>query len=457
MNLFQERSQIYGDFFTNKLPKRLPVGASFPNSIIAAHGGLDPISYQYDFNLLAPAAEELCKKIYSDSCPVTPPNIVGTRPPSIYELLGSQNFVMSNSGQMQHPEVIGMLPEEYPQLIEGGFDFLVETVIPRQHKNLSLTNPIMRSTAFEIAKTAMNNDTMNFIPIYMNLVQQFSYYAGSPMGSFSVTEAPFDFVADQLRSFSGMSLDLRRNRGYIKDACDVVLPLVHAWGLPSAPHPEGGSMLPLHMPTFMREKDFVELYMPSLRIMLEQYAAVGVRPMLFCEDDWTRYLDIIHDQLPAGTKLIFEYGDPKVIKEKLGKKFILSGLFPVSALKNDTPNQIVDRAKKILDIMLPGGGYIFDFDKVVLDSKDANIDTWAALNKFLKDYMVYDNPGESFGTPLNSEGFVRDHNVVPVVKSKYLFDWEDHKSKYPHTPDFAKAKFEKISNDIFISYMNLLI
>lgn len=456
-NLVQERSQIYSDFYNNKLPKRLPVAPAFPNSMIAEYGGLDPVSYQYDFTILAKPAEDLCKIIYSDACPVAPPNIVGTRPPSIYELFGSQSFVMSRSGQVQHPEVVGMFPEEYPQLIEGGFDFLVETVIPRQHKNLSLDDPIKRSTVLEMGKTSLSNNTLDFMPIYMNLVQKFEYYPGSPFGSFSGAEAPLDFVADQLRSFSGMSIDLRRNKSLVKEACEVVLPLVYKWGIPTNPHPEGSVFLPLHMPTFMREKDLIEVYMPTFKKQLQQYAALGIRPQIFCEDNWMRYLDIIYNEFPAGSMLLFEYGDPKTIKDKLGKKFMLSGLFPISSLRTDTPAQIIDRAKKFLDIMMPGGGYLFSFDKNPLAAKDANIETWAALNEFLRDYMVYDNPGESFGTPLNSEGFVRDYNVIPEVESKYLFNWEDHKAKYPHTPDLAKAKFEKMSNDIFLSYMNLLI
>ncbi|QSX09181.1 hypothetical protein J0B03_03680 [Alkalibacter rhizosphaerae] len=457
MEKMQERGQIYSDFYSNKLPKRMPVEASFPNAMLADHAGMDPVSYQYDYAMLAKPAEELCGKIYSDSCPIAPPNIVGTRTPSIYELLHSKNFVMGQTGQVQHPEVVGMMAEEYPQLIEKGFDFLLETVVPRQHPMLSLEDPIKRSTALEMGKTALNNDTMGFIPIYMELIQKFGYYPGGPMGSMGIAEAPFDFVADQLRSFSGISVDLRRNRSLIKEACEVVLPLVFAWGMPDVVHPEGAVILPLHMPTFMREKDFVEVYLPTFQKQLEQYAAVGVRPSIICEDDWSRYLDIIHDAFPAGTKLIFEYGDPRTIKDKLGEKFILSGLFPVQSLYLDTPEKIVDRAKEFLDIMMPGGGYLFSFDKQPIGGKDANVETWAALNEFLRDYMVYDNPGQSFGTPLNAEGFVRDLDVIPEVRSKYLFDWEEHKRLYPHTPDHAKARFEKISKDIFVSYMNLLI
>ncbi|MBF7097270.1 uroporphyrinogen decarboxylase/cobalamine-independent methonine synthase family protein [Alkalibacter mobilis] len=456
-NIADERKKIYEDINNNILPKRLPVATTFPYTIVAHHGGLDPFDFQYDYNMLAESADDLCQKIYTDNCPVIPPNIVLTRPPSFYELLQSRNFVMSHSGYMQHPEVVGMGADGYPELIEKGFDYLVEKVVPRQHPMLSLDDPVKRSTYLEMAKTTLAQDTGNFIPVYANLVQKYGYYPGAPRGSFTISEAPMDFVADQIRSFSGISKDIRRDPGFIKEACEVVLPLVYKWGLPSVVHPEGGVFLPLHMPTFMREKDFLDLYLPTFKKQLEQYAAVGVRPSIFCEHDWMRYLDILLDELPAGTKIQFEYGDPKIIKEKLGEKFILTGLFPVSSLLLDTPEQIVDRAKEFLDIMMPGGGYLFGFDKSPLGPKDANIETWAALNNCLKDYMVYDNAGESFGTPLNSEGFQRDLSVIPDVKSKYLFDWDEHAKMYPHTPDFAKEKFEKISHDIFVSYMNLLI
>ena len=87
---------------------------------------------------------------------------------------------MSKGGQMQHPEVVGMYPEEYPLLIEKGFDFLVETVIPRQHKNLSLEDPIKRSTALEMGKTALLNDTMSFIRFIRNCCRNLAIIPEAP-------------------------------------------------------------------------------------------------------------------------------------------------------------------------------------------------------------------------------------------------------------------------------------
>jgi len=90
-------------------------------------------------------------------------------------------------------------------------------------------------------------------------------------------------------------------------------------GMPAEPHPLGSTFIPLHMPTYMREKDFLEIWLPSFQKMMEQYAARGVRSNPFLENDWDRYLDIVHDTFPAGSVLWMEKGDPKLVKEKTGR------------------------------------------------------------------------------------------------------------------------------------------
>ncbi len=457
LTLQQERGKLYSDFYGNIIPERMPIGITLPQHLQAEYAGQNLFDFQFDYSKLASPAKALCAKIYSDSCPVMPASFLLSRTPSMYQLYGSQSFVMGKGGFVQHPEVVGMNDDEYSQLIAKKFDFLVETVIPRQHKNLDPKNPIKMATAIQMGKMALQNDEMAFLPTFFEMIQTHGYYTGSPLGSFNFTEAPIDFIADQLRSFSGISMDLRRHRTQLKEAADAVMPLLYHWGLPTNIHPEGSVFIPLHMPTFMREKDFAEIYLPSYKTMLQQYAAVGARPSMFCEDNWSRYLDILQSEIPAGCQLQFEYGDPQTIKDKLSKKFLITGLFPSSSLKTDTPAEIKDRAKKFLDIMLPGGGYIFGFDKNPLTLKEVNLETLAALTEFIRDYAKYDNPGRTFGQPLNSEGFVFDERIVPKPQSQYLFDWEEFKLSYPLTPDFARENFERFSKETFDFYMNLLI
>jgi hypothetical protein len=66
--------------FFKQTAETTSVEASFPNSMIAQHGGLDPISYQYNYSMLAQRAGTLQQNLFGCRS-VMPPNIVGTRTP----------------------------------------------------------------------------------------------------------------------------------------------------------------------------------------------------------------------------------------------------------------------------------------------------------------------------------------------------------------------------------------
>lgn len=453
--LQDERISIFTDFYNNTLPKRLPVTFNLPFLLIAEYFQIDLIKSQFDLTQLADVAEKVTELIYSDTCPVGGVGIA-SRLPAFYQLLDSQSFVMAPSGVMQHPEVVGMMPEEYDALIADPYACIIEKVIPRQYKALGLDDPIRMAKAVHMAITSKNNDAADMGPALKKLIDEKGYYPGPPRGSGGFTAAPYDFLADQLRSFSGISMDIRRNRSKVLEACEALYPLMFKMGLPSNPSPLGSVSTPLHMPTYMREKDFVEVWLPTYKRLLEQYAALGVRVSPFCEHDWTRYLDIL-SELPAGTALRFEYGDPKLIKDKLGKKFYIGGLFPINLMKTGTKQECLDKAKEILDIMMPGGGYTFGLDKAPFILQDVNLENYNAVAEFVRDYAVYPNAGESFGTPLNSEGFTFDANITKPLESKWLFNWDEFKSKYPYTPDESKEKFQSLDDSLFRFYMNLVI
>lgn len=452
--LQKERTALFEDFYSNKYPKRLPVSFVLPPLVVAELFQKDLTKFQFDLTDLADVADQASDLVYSDTCPIGGVGI-STRLPGFYQLLESQSFVMAPSGVMQHPEVVGMMPEEYDALIEDPYACIIEKVLPRQYKALGLEDPVKMAKAVHMAITSRSNDASDMAPIVRKLVEEKGYYPGPPRGSGGFTAAPYDFLADQLRSFSGISMDIRRDRTKVADACEALYPLMFKMGLPSNPSLFGSVSTPLHMPTYMREKDFVEVWLPTYKRMLEQYAALGVRVSAFCEHDWMRYLDIL-TELPAGTLLRFEYGDPQKIKDVLGKKFLIGGLYPLNLIKTGTKQQCIDKAKEILDIMMPGGGYQFGFDKGPMTIKDLNMENYNAVAEFVRDYGVYSNAGESFGTPLNSEGFVFDQSAKPL-ESKYLFDWEAFRTMYPYTPESAKEKFLALDESMFQFYMSLVV
>ncbi len=141
-------------------------------------------------------------------------------------------------------------------------------------------------------------------------MEKYGYGPGVPPSANGFTAAPFDFIADQLRGFKEISMDVRRMPEKLAEACEAVYPIMFKKGLPSKPTGYSSIFLPLHMPTYIREKDFAKLWWPSFKRMIDEYASLGIQCKLYCEDDWTRYLDYLYE-LPTNTILVFEYGDPK--------------------------------------------------------------------------------------------------------------------------------------------------
>ena len=453
--LQENRIKNFHDFYNNRIPDHVPTGYMISHYLVAEYGGQNLFDYQYDYGRLREPALALDKRIISDVTPILPCSQVLNRPAEFYQILGSQSFVMGKNGVVQHPEVVGMQSDEYRALIDDPFTFLMETVIPRQYKNLDPCDGFKTATTIMKAQSSLDKSINASLPWFMEITEQGGHYPGAPAGSSGMTEPPFDFIADQLRSFSGVSMDIRRHRSELKEACEALLPVLFEWGRPPVPNAEGSVFIPLHMPTFMREKDFLDLWLPTFKTMIEQYAALGVRCNIFCEDDWTRYLDVLQD-FPAGTQMWFEFGDPQLIKDKLGDKMIIQGLFPVSALRG-TKEEVVSKARELLDIMMPGGGYYFHFDKNPFLLNEVNIDNWAALSETVAKYGVYKNAGEACGTPLNAEGFVFDPSKFRPIESKYLTTWEALKAENPLVPEIAKGNLAQLNNELINFFMYLLV
>lgn len=449
-SLQAERTQLFHDVSDNKIPKRVPININLTYEAVAQFGGLDLKESQWKPKMMEQAANDLCNVLYSDVCPASTFNL---RNPEYYKMLKSQSFVMGSNGFMQHPEVVGMLFEDYDYLIDKPWDCLLEKVIPRQFKTLDPSDPIAMATSLAAAVIAYNSYLGECIPMGMALTQKYGYYPGNGLGD-GMSEAPFDYLADQLRSFTGIIGDSKRVPQKVVDACEALYPILFKKGMPTVVNQYSRVMYPLHMPTFMREKDFAKMWWPTFYQMCTEYASLGVSNTLWCEDNWMRYLDYLYE-LPTNTMLIFEYGDPKVIKEKLGKKHIITGLYPITLLKTGTKQQCIDKAKELIDILAPGGKYIFALDKIIITNDSINLDNLIAVTEYVRDNAVYTNPGDTAGMAYHKE----DYKAVPrrQLDSKYYTSAEQYMGQGLHIPDYAAEKIQSNHDRLFNILASLLI
>lgn len=352
-----EREQLFKDLFDGKIPSRVPITNPATIEFAIQYSGIDLAEAQWDVPQLEAVYDKFCGDFAGDTNPI------GTlRLPSFYQLLGSRALVMGSGGFMQHPEVMGLMAEEYDEFIKSPYDCIIEKVLPRLYTELD-AEPNQKAMALAKAMRAHADDyaTLGLIREKMNAKYGLVSFASA------LTEAPFDFMADFLRSFKGISGDVRRYPEKVLAACEAVLPLMIKKGKLPSPGIRGYSFIPLHMAPYMRDKDFEKFYWPTFKKLVEALVDMGQNVMLFVEHDWMRFLDYL-DQLPANTIMRFEYGDPKLVKEKLGKKHIISGFYPITLLQTGTKQQCIDKAKEQLDILAPGGKYWFNADKSIISA-----------------------------------------------------------------------------------------
>lgn len=372
--LQEERTQLFKDLFDGKIPKRVPISVNFPLEFSIQYAGKDLAKAQWDTSMLGEIFEKICKNFISDVLPVQ-----ALRFPVYYKMLGARNFIMSSSGFLQHPEVSGLEAGEYDKFIKSPYNCIMEKVLPRIYTELN-TDPVQRSLVMAKAFKAFYDELNNVTVIYEKLIEKYGYSSFGNTNGF--IEAPFDFMSDQLRGFKGMTGDIRRRPDKVAAACEAVTPILVKGGIPASPSKYAGTFIPLHMAPYIRTKDFEKLYWPSFKREVEELAAAGQPSLLFVENDWTRYVDYLYE-LPENTRMWFEYGDPKFMKEKLGKKHILTGFYPISMLKTGTKQECIDKAKELVDILAPGGKYMFGFDKAIITADSIKIENLQAVLEYV--------------------------------------------------------------------------
>ena len=447
--LAEERAANTHAVYNNKIPARVPVAASLNYFAMSQYAGVDPREAYWNVSLLEDATDELCALIPSDGMLLNRAILN----PNKYQALGSQSIVMGSTGFMQHPNTHMMEAEDYDAFIEDPYATIVEVCVPRTYKSLDFRKDPARAMAAVTQCLQISGKAgSEYGALSKKMADKYGYPAMVGYGGGGY--APLDILTDQLRSFSGMSSDIRRHRGKVKAALDAIYPLNYKKGLPNldAYTRDATIFFPLHMATFMREKDFEELWWPYWLRQITDYASLGVRSGGFLEDDWTRFIDYLQDA-PTGSYYTFEYGDPKLFKEKLGKKYVLGGGFPLKNLTVCTKSEVIDKTKEWLDIMAPGGQYSFGFDKGALALADVNIENLKAVIETVVEYGVYDNPGTPAGDLFSKEDY--KHSEKTEFKSRIYRTWEQYLQEFPYTPEIAKSTIMAAEDSMLDFYYGL--
>lgn len=203
-------------------------------------------------------------------------------------------------------------------------------------------------------------------------------------------EAPFDIIGDYFRSTLATLLDQMTHEEELIEACDMLadIQIASYAYFDVVPLPCKRVFFPLHkgMDTFMSESQYEKIYWKPLKKIMMALIDKGVTPYIYTEGPYDTRIEQLAD-VPKGKVLYhFEKVDMKRAKEVLGDVACISGNLSINLLANGTPDQVREECKRLLDLMAPGGGYIFDTNACIDNASRENVE---AMFETVREYGKY--------------------------------------------------------------------
>jgi hypothetical protein len=278
-----------------------------------------------------------------------------------------------------------MRVEDYDEFIAAPYTTIVEKFLPRVCTALD-TDPVNRGLNLAKAFGQWKMISTAQLGVYGKMNQKYGYVGGFITNQ--MIEAPFDFLADQLRGFKSISMDIRRVPDKVKAACEAIAPLMVRLAVPAVPRPGCISFIPLHLGPFINDKAFDELWWPTFEQVVVELDKKGIACSLFVEQDWTRRVEYLA-RLPKSTIMFMESGDPKRFTETLGKDHVFGGFYDPTITLSKSKEECIDAAKRLLDTCMKSSHFYFTFDKSVIDMKSIDVPKLQAVLEWVRENGKY--------------------------------------------------------------------
>lgn len=380
MSLKEERDQLFLDVCSGKKPKRVPIFFGMQIDAAIEYFGYSLLKDVYSPQICYEVADRLAPMIDSDVLPVSPFNTYAA-----FRYLDQKFMTPGKDGSFQHPDLAPMEREEYPEFSKNILDFIVDKIQPRVF-GIIKDDPKLGQVRMKIARDVV-------VRPYIGMAEKLSekYERSSVMKSYTILWAPFDFIADYIRSFSEILKDVRKEPQWVLEACEAVCDYEIAQ-VRALPDPKEGEVsqitIPLHMPPFMRPKDVEKFYWPTFRRFILAVQEKGFIPNVFCEGNWDPHLDLLQD-IPGRAIFSFEDSNQKLIAERVPTRHIYMHSYPTMMMKNGSPKECVNEVKRTLDNLAGAGNYIFCPNKTLMRGADINIENIRAVIDCVREYGQY--------------------------------------------------------------------
>lgn len=409
---FGERQQRVRDAIALKIPDRIPIWFQDLGFFPARYAGITYKEAMYDSKKLFSAYRKTITELEPDMY-FNPGHCIHT-PGDALEAMECKQIQWPGDGvgpneTFQFVEKEYMKADEYELLLRDPSDFTLKVLMPRVFGKLEIFSQLPSVTSLLMGYFGMPALSVFALPDFVRAFESFykasqalsrhvaangefqtdMVEAGFPCSAGAITLAPFDVISDALRGMRGSMLDMYRQPENLLKLIDYLLPnQVNAAVALAKITGNPGVFIPLHRGAdgFMSLKQFETFYWPSLEKLILTLIDHGLTPCPFFEGNYTSRLKYLAG-LPKGKILgLFDVTDIYKAKEALGNVMCISGMMPLSLLQLGTPDSVRAYAKKLIDVVGKGGGFIMGPRSIMDEAKPDLVKVWV---EFTKEYGRY--------------------------------------------------------------------
>lgn len=347
-----------------------------------------------------------------------------------------------------------MKADEYDALIDDPTAFLYSVWLPRVSADVA--GP---------GEPATFRNNLSFVKGGMAMLKYFFAFGtqnallrsetGTVSALSGILKAPFDILADKLRGYIGLTMDMAKQPDTVLAACEALMPhLLHVARSSADPEknvPVGFWMHRGCVP-FVTPAQFKSHYWPTLKPIIEELWARGHQTLFYAEGDWNAHLESFTELPDRSIIFHVDKGDIFEVHEKIGGKFCISGGIPNFLLSYGSPEEVRAYCRKVIDRVAREGGYIMDASAILQDDTDE--ENLRAMTEFTREYGVYSGaayqPGGSVEDPAPLQPRDKGGDRIPPgpdVRRGVCIPWEEKRKELPGISgdeDLVKRIWEEI-------------
>ncbi len=391
--LYAERMKRYVTAMRNEKPDRIPI-RPFVAEFTAKYAGYTAQEVTQDYQKAFDAARKCAAEFDWDAVVGNMVYVWSGLTQAIglkYYRVPGVDLPPDTGFQYLEPpeEEAWMQPDEYDQLIEDPTGYLFNVWLPRVADDVS---PLGQATSYRNNLSLLKGGMamLQYFNSFGTQAAQLRSESGTVSAIAGILKAPFDIIADKLRGYRGLCMDLFRQPEKVVAACEALAPhLLHvaAGGADPEKNVPVGLWMHRGCVPFLSPQQFEKFYWPTLKRVIEGLWERGIQTLFYAEGEWNPNLKYIAELPERSIVYHVDRGDIFEVHQAVGHKFCLSGGIPNDLLAFGRPDEVRDYCKKVIDGVARDGGYIMDASAIMQD--DTKVENVKAMTEFTREYGVY--------------------------------------------------------------------